>query len=222
MAHTSFELTINKALDPLRVEAIKAALAAENPGAEVSATVVEPKLTYRVWRDPDPDNPRRWDNVGTMHCAHQRYSFGDSKATTPWVDGDYRAKVLRDDVLVWLPIYMYDHSGITVSHTPFSCQWDSGLLGWHYVTKKAAAENRPDLQGSELIERCKDAMADELKTYDEYLQGDVWGYTITDEEGDEVDSCGGFYGDDIDQNGLLDSAGMEHFKGLLAAWSERE
>ena len=38
--------------------------------------------------------------------------------------------------------------------------------------------------------------------------GDVYGYNITDGEGNEIEdgSCWGFYGDDMETNGLLDSA----------------
>jgi hypothetical protein len=35
----------------------------------------------------------------------------------------------------------------------------------------------------------------EIKTYDDYLVGNVYGYTITDEEDEMLDSCGGFVGD---------------------------
>jgi len=34
----------------------------------------------------------------------------------------------------------------------------------------------------------------ELNEYDQYLQGDVWGYIVT-ENGEETDSCWGFFGD---------------------------
>ena len=35
--------------------------------------------------------------------------------------------------------------------------------------------------------------------------GDVYGYTIEDEDGEQIDSCWGFYGPDMDKNGLLDA-----------------
>jgi hypothetical protein len=31
---------------------------------------------------------------------------------------------------VVLPVYIYDHSGITLNTTGFSCPWDSGQVGW--------------------------------------------------------------------------------------------
>ena len=34
---------------------------------------------------------------------------------------------------VILPLYLYDHSGITMNTTGFSCPWDSGQVGWIYA-----------------------------------------------------------------------------------------
>ena len=225
MAHTELVLRFPKAMTAAELAKLSPLI---HPfldlGAESSTHVVEPKFTYKVMHDPDPDNPRTsWDNIGVMHCAHTRYTLGDAGALTPFVDDDWRSGIERDDIYVTLPIYMYDHSGITISHSPFSCRWDSGLLGWHYITKQAVEKNWPSLQHDEValrdaVERC---LTSELKTYDQYLQGQVYGYRITDEEGDEVDSCWGFYGDDIESNGMLDSAGTEHAEGLRKAWNER-
>ena len=36
--------------------------------------------------------------------------------------------------------------------------------------------------------------------------GDVYCYNVLDKDGDVIDSCGGFYGDDHDENGLMDMA----------------
>jgi len=37
---------------------------------------------------------------------------------------------------VILPLYLYDHSGITMSTSVFSCPWDSGQVGWIYASKQ--------------------------------------------------------------------------------------
>ncbi len=41
---------------------------------------------------------------------------------------------------VILPLYLYDHSGITMSTGAFSCRWDSGQVGWIYAEKKKFIE----------------------------------------------------------------------------------
>lgn len=38
--------------------------------------------------------------------------------------------------VVILPVYLYDHSYLSISTTKFSCQWDSGQVGWIYATKE--------------------------------------------------------------------------------------
>jgi hypothetical protein len=48
--------------------------------------------------------------------------------------------------LVILPLYLYDHGGITISCSPFSCPWDSGQVGWIYADYdmiKNTAQSRP-------------------------------------------------------------------------------
>ena len=42
--------------------------------------------------------------------------------------------------------------------------------------------------------------------WNQYLSGDVWGYVIKDEEGEEVDSCWGFYGMEDCEEQARDSA----------------
>ncbi len=124
--------------------------------------------------------------------------------------------VIRDDIAICLPLYLYDHSGITISHGKFSCPWDSGQVGWHYITK---AKLEDEFDGDEAkAMKCLEA---ELKTYDDYLQGNVWGYVIENEEGDDVDSCWGFYGDELEETGILDAVGDEHVEGLKEAWERR-
>lgn len=103
-------------------------------------------------------------------------------------------RVLRDDIAVCLPLYLYDHGGITISHGSFSCKWDSGQVGWHYITRDAVKQNWGDSPVSEAdLQRVLDC---ELKEYDAYLQGYVWGFVVEDEDGDTVDSCWGFIGED--------------------------
>lgn len=43
----------------------------------------------------------------------------------------------------------------------------------------------------------------DMRTYSDYLAGNCWQYCITDEDGNVVDSCSGFIGDDLEKNGIL-------------------
>ena len=139
--------------------------------------------------DTEPDNPREWDNLGRMAFYHRRYNLGDRKQ----VDDAFALREYLEtnaDTILYLPVYMYEHGGITIKTSPFSCQWDSGLLGYIYVSREKAHED--GFTDDSMIYDCLEG---EVAIYDQYLRGDVYGYKILDKEGNELDSCYGFYGD---------------------------
>lgn len=96
------------------------------------------------------------------------------------------------DAVIALPLFLYDHSGITMNTGGFSCPWDSGCVGYIYVTRDTLAkEGLADKTDEEIA----DYLRGEVSVYDQYLTGDIWYYSITDTEtGEVVDSCGGIFG----------------------------
>jgi hypothetical protein len=44
----------------------------------------------------------------------------------------------------------------------------------------------------------------EVQTYTQYVEGEVYGFQIIDEDNEVIDSCYGFYGTDFATNGMLD------------------
>ena len=152
-------------------------------------------------------NPRNDDNLGIMVCYHGRYNLGDPHATEDFPEPeDFREWMQKQGKkLIVLPIYMYDHSGICINTTGYSCPWDSGQVGWIYVTKKAAREA---LSLSRITkkqeEKIKDWLRGEVEVYSSYLEGDVYFYEI--ESGEDFDSCHGFFGTDWESNGLMEYA----------------
>ena len=87
-----------------------------------------------IWHDQDPMNPREWDNIGKMVCFHNRYKLGDDHDFRDSEDFD-AFLVEEKDKLYILPLYLYDHGGITMKTSPFSCGWDSGQVGFIFVEK---------------------------------------------------------------------------------------
>lgn len=162
--------------------------------------------TIKIEVETDTQNPRtEWDNVGTMVCFHRRYNLGDGKKdfSGPEELDEFLKKNKKD--LVVLPLYLYDHSGLTMKTTPFSCRWDSGQVGYIFVNREDAKYNW-GLKRNWRKEAVKRLIA-EVATYDDYLTGSVYRYTVIDED-NEIDSCGGYYGDDHEKSGLLESARM--------------
>lgn len=153
--------------------------------------------------DLDTVNPRKdYDYLSTMICAHRRYELGDVQASSGQEIVDL-IEDLETSGGLWLPLYLYDHSGITMRTTKFSCPWDSGQVGIIYVTReKILKEYSCKRVTKKIKEKVYAVMNAEVKEYDYYLTGNVWGYVIEDENGDDVDSCWGFLGDGFD--GSLD------------------
>jgi hypothetical protein len=105
------------------------------------------------------------------------------------------SKVIENNV-IYLPIHMYDHSGVTIRTTPFSCHWDSGQLGFIYVTKeKIKKEFQVKRVSKRLFKRVEEFLQAEVKIENDSLTGNVYGFVITDKEDEKIDSCWGFFGD---------------------------
>lgn len=152
----------------------------------------------KICYDEITESPREWDNLGRMVCFHRRYSLGDDHNYHPSDYGSWeevKEAIEKDyDVAVILPLYMYDHSGITISTNPFSCPWDSGQIGWIFATKEdIRKEFGVKRVSKKMIERAEEILLAEVEIYDSYLRGEVYGYIVEDKEGNVIDSCWGFY-----------------------------
>ena len=167
------------------------------------------KYLIEVEQDNDPSNPREDDNLGTMVCFHKGYNLGDKhnyKSSDYDSFGELEKDIIKNEnVGVILPLYLYDHSGITMNTTGFSCRWDSGQVGFIFISKeKMLKEYGGKIVTKKLKERVEKYLVDEVKTFDDYLRGDVYGYKIFEvslcdkgcEHNDEIDSCWGYYGED--------------------------
>ena len=97
------------------------------------------------------------------------------------------------DKAVTLPLYLYDHSGLSMSAGSFGCPWDSGQVGVIWVSHERIREEYGDLT-SETIEKARKVLQGEVEVYDLYLRGNVFGFFAEYDDGEE-DSCWGFYVD---------------------------
>lgn len=156
--------------------------------------------TIELERESTYDSPRDWDNLGTMVCFHNRYNLGDKhdfespEELTKFLDDQARTGSGID-----LPLYLYDHSGITISTKPFNDQWDSGKIGYIYVTDEQIKDEYDDeyrLDPQAAYAKARKVLEQEVETYDTYLQGDIWHMHTTTPNGDSLTDCGEFYGQD--------------------------
>jgi hypothetical protein len=175
-------------------------------------TIELENVTVNIYPEGDSmQSPREWDNLGTMVCFHRNYNLGDEKHG--FYSPEDFTEFLQENKskLIALPLYLYDHSGISMSCEltyPFNDLWDSGQVGYIFVTyetlqKEYHWKNITKARKAKIIQYLKQ----EVETYDQYLTGDVYGFaTVCNHCGEELDSCWGFYGHDWKENGLLEYA----------------
>ena len=193
-------------------------------------------FTINIEHDECAESPRECDNLGTMICSHKNYNLGDKQFTSDfdivldYFDENYNildyfeCNLIENQVnrvfkwinknIVILPLYLYDHSG-TIRTAPFSCGWDNGQVGFIYVTKNSICKEYGYERISKArIEQVKALLISEVGAYDNYLTGNVYYYSIND---GDIGSCGGFYGYNFDENGLLRCAKCDidyHIKSM--------
>lgn len=144
--------------------------------------------SIEVYRADEPWNPRDADNYGIMFCSHRRYNLGDEQFDPERFNSweEVRKYLKSIGAVIILPLYLYDHGGIIISTTPFSCSWDSGQVGFTYTTHKQieALYGKHKLT-KPFLEKIKKYMIAEVGSYDHYLTGDVYSYSLDG----ETDGC---------------------------------
>lgn len=95
--------------------------------------------------------------------------------------------------IVMLPLFLYDHSGITMRTSGFSCPWDTSIVGWIYADK-AMIEAEYGSFTKESVTTATALLQAEVKSYDLYLTGQCYGYSLYDGE-EEIESSYDFLGD---------------------------
>lgn len=105
------------------------------------------KLT--IYQDTDAENPREWDNLGRMVCYYRKgYRLGDEQVMNTgcyvtwndWLQGELVKPNGGEGSIVYLPLYLFDHSGLSIRTIPFVDSWDSTQIGFIYATKQRFRE----------------------------------------------------------------------------------
>jgi hypothetical protein len=79
-------------------------------------------------------------------------------------------------------LYAYEHSGLMLGlndwQYPFNCRWDAYQIGLLVTPAKMKI----------------DRIQSYLDEYNQWLNGDTWGFIIYDEDDNEIDSTWNYYG----------------------------
>lgn len=165
----------------------------------------------KIVHDDSAESPRDCDNLGIIYYSHRSYKLGDID-----ISGKrdlLQAHYVEDhigDKDIHLPVYCYEHGNIAISTKPFSCPFDGYQIGFIAVSNAKCIEEYGQNYN---IETVKEVLISEIKLFNQYLNGDVYGFELYEinkcdkcGHGDDeiIDSCYGFYGQDIETNGILD------------------
>src|SRR4051812_4095451 len=100
--------------------------------------------TIEIIQDKNPESPREWDNMTTMICFHKRYNLGDKheikhKDYSSWEEME-QVIIKRYKPIAIKPLFMLDHSGISISTNDFNDTWDSGQIGFVLMNRKSVLD----------------------------------------------------------------------------------
>lgn len=145
-------------------------------------------------------------------------------------------KLLEESNLICIKqLNLYDHSGITISTSsayPYNDRWDSSPVGFVYITISDFIAYGIVIDDNEnWKEAAEQIIENEVQIYDYFLRGEVYSFTLEEkvhvrnetrcphcnevikvdeyDDYEEVESCGGFYGCNIEDNGILDEVGSD-------------
>lgn len=158
-------------------------------------------MSIKIYYDEDAESPANWDNPDCFLCADYRYLNVNSESISA---EDCRNAI--EETNRWFlngfyifPVSIYDHSGICI-HLGTTRGWDytngdaficvKRRKGWTWAKKQA--------------EKVAQSVVDE---WNMYLTGEVYGFVAEDEDGEHIDSCWGFYGDEGIEDAIRQAEG---------------
>lgn len=165
-------------------------------------TINHRNLTIRIHSDEDVQSPEEWGNDDLyllawhrdFHVTRPGYKRPDDVLKGDDAGEDEDPRDIRDAITADYHVFdltAYIHSGVALylgspnlAHDPGG--WDTSRVGIVLVSRV----EWPDEDGA------RKAALSLVEEWNTYLSGDVYGYVIEDEDGEQIDSCWGFYGMD--------------------------
>lgn len=169
-----------------------------NLGDEKPNHVTAENCISYLWTEYGTDKEKR--EIVLSHLKQQK-NLDEKKYLVYKYGNDFDYWILEEELthpdyeypssIVCLPVYMYDHGGVTINTDGFSCPWDSGKIGIIFTDYEKLKECGMHKYSDEHIEKC---LKSEVQIYDAYLTGDVYGFIVKHETDKSIfDSCYGYY-----------------------------
>lgn len=169
-------------------------------------------LTIRYMADSDCTSPRENDNLGTIVYWHRRACYGDVDGAKQYdTPADFIDHMKRTDPkALILPVFLYDHSSVTLRATdgsnPFSCPWDSGQVGFVYVSREKLVSEYGKRITAKRRANAVACLKSEVDEFSQWCNGECYGYIIENADGKELDSCWGHIGYDCVREAAREAA----------------
>ena len=150
------------------------------------------EILINIELDEDPENPREWGPLTKIITVKGNWDVGDESCSHDDFGKTVEDLMNNKNILVRL-LYMYEHSGMTISLTPFNDPWDSGICGVIFIDKKTIEENDGETEDWKKV--AQQIIEADVRLFDEYLTGDVHVLQLLDPNTEDIiDSLSGFYG----------------------------
>ena len=176
--------------------------------------------------DDCAESPESWGDDNLFLVGYHRDFWVDKNkkisqglAQCIFNKGKYEDGSINDEAKDYLkkyhifPLSAYIHSGVRLYLEDYKvCQWDSCQVGLVFVAKEEWKTRKSAEKTAESY----------LKTWNDYLSGQVYGFRVLDKDEEEIGSCWGFYGDEGIKDAIKEAQGEIDFnieeenKNLLA------
>ena len=149
----------------------------------------------QIVQDEHAESPDSWGNEDAFIVYDHRQFSVERKGFEPLdiFNTINEAKAKKEPTYEGYHVFVlnaYIHSGVSLSlgrQYPFNDRWDVSTTGYVLVKKQ---------KGWSWARAKAEKIAESIVSeWNDYLHGNVYGFTIQDSQENDLDSCWGFYGD---------------------------
>ena len=182
------------------------------------------KYLLSITQDDFAENPMEWEQLGTILTWEDSYKSpcrNDYSSPEEFVDDylgedsyekiennsnslvdfmkDIQNKFDKKGYLIY-PVTRFEHS-LVEYYIGLGGGFDSGLIGFAIVSKDEVRQmyNTKDIYKSTV----QADFSQQLEIYTDYVNGEVYCFSLMDMEQNVIDICSGFYGTEFDKNRLM-------------------
>lgn len=152
---------------------------------------------FKLFYDEYSESPRLCDNVATILTWERNYNSPDENGDTfeefaekhgVDVSKEYNLnsvmEAMREEDYYVVPVYALHHGVSHYSTNDFHDPWDSGVVGIAFCKKQKGLPDNNDYLRSIIDE--------EIKAYDAWVNGEVYGIMLFDKNEDVLDVSSGY------------------------------